>query len=97
MTVSNFASSCGRQHGLGVAPEVGAGHRDDVHLVARDELPEMQAQLVVGVGGDVVELVDGDQPIVECLDPELVHGEAEGRVGADQHLVVAVEERARPP
>ena len=29
------------QHRLGVAAEVGAGHRDDVHLVAGDELAEM--------------------------------------------------------
>ena len=82
------------QHGLGVAAEVGAGHRDDVRLVAGDELAEMLAELVVGVGGDVVELVHGDQPVVERLDAELVDGEAEGRVGADQHLVVALEERA---
>ena len=55
---------------------------------------EMQAELVVGIGRDVVELVHGDQPVVERLDAELVHGEAEGRMGADQHLVVAFEERA---
>jgi hypothetical protein len=40
----------------------------------------------------VVELIYRDQPVVERLDPELVHGEAEGRVGADQHLVIAFEE-----
>jgi hypothetical protein len=28
------------QHGLGVTPEVGAGHCDDVDLVAGDELTE---------------------------------------------------------
>ena len=82
------------QHRLGVAPEIGAGHRDDMHLVAGDELAEMQAELVVGIGGDVVELVHRDQPVVERLDAELVDGEAEGRVGADQHLVVAFEKRA---
>ena len=82
------------QHGLGVASEIGAGHRDDMHLVARDELPEMLAQLVVGIGRNVVELVHRDQPVVERLDAELIDGEAEGRVGADQHLVVAFEERA---
>jgi hypothetical protein len=38
------------QHGLGVAPEVGAGHGDDVRLAARDELPEVQAEFVVRVG-----------------------------------------------
>ena len=55
---------------------------------------EMLAELVVGIGRDVVELVHGDQPVVERLHAELVHGEAEGGVGADQHLVVAFEERA---
>ena len=58
---------------------------------------EVLAQLVVGVGRDVVELVDRDQPVVEGLDAELLDREAEGGVGADQHLVVAVEERRRPP
>ena len=81
------------QHGLGVASEIGAGHRHDMHAVAGDELAEMQAELVVGVGRDVVELVHGDQPVVEGFHPEPVHGEAEGGMGADQHLVVALEER----
>ena len=53
----------------------------------------MQAELVVGIGRDVVELVHRDQPVVERLDAELLHGEAEGRMGADQHLVGALEER----
>ncbi len=56
--------------------------------------PEMQAELVVGIGGDVVELVHRDQPVVERLHPEPVDGEAEGGVGADQHFVGAVQERA---
>ena len=60
--------------------------------VARDELAEMQAELIVGVGGDAVELIHRDQPVVERLDPEPVHGEADGRMGADQHLVLAFEE-----
>ena len=54
----------------------------------------MQAELVVGIGRDVVKLVHGDQPVVERLDAELVDGEAERRVGADQHLVAAFEKRA---
>ena len=41
-----------------------------------------------------MELVDGDQSVVEGLDAELLDGETEGGVGADQHLVVAVEEGA---
>ena len=39
-----------------------------------------------------MEFVHGDQPVVESLDPEFVDGEAERRMGADQHLVAAVEE-----
>ena len=54
----------------------------------------MLAELVVGVGRDMVELVHRDQPVVERLDAELVDGEAEGRMGADQHLVAAGEKRA---
>jgi hypothetical protein len=34
------------QHGLGIASEIGAGHCNDVHLVAGDELAEVQAELV---------------------------------------------------
>ena len=83
-----------REHGLGVAAEIGAGHRDDMRAVAGDEAAEMQAELVVGIGGDVMELVDRDQPVVERLDAELVDREAEGRVRADQHLVAALEKRA---
>ncbi len=94
MTVSNFAFVLRRQHRLGVAPEIGAGHRDDMHAVAGDELAQMHAELVVGIGRDVVELVHRDQPVVERLDAEFVDGEAEGRMGADQHLVAAFQKRA---
>jgi hypothetical protein len=31
----------------------------------------------------MVKFVDGDQAVVERLNPELVHGEAEGGMGAD--------------
>ena len=41
-----------------------------------------------------MELVHRDQPVVERLDPELIDGEAERRVRADQHLVAALKERA---
>ena len=59
-----------------------------------DELPKMRAELVVRVGRDVVELIDGDQAVVELLNAVRIDREAERRVGADQHLVVAFEERA---
>ena len=60
-------------------------------FAACHELAEMQAQLVVGIGRDVMELVHGDQPVVEGIHSELVHGKAEGSVGADQKLIAAVE------
>ena len=65
-----------------------------MHLIARDELAEVKAELVVGARGDVVELIHRDQPVVERLDAESIDREAEGGVGADEHLVVALEERA---
>ena len=83
------------EHGLGVAPEVGTGHGDDVCLAARNELTQVRTQLVVGIGRNVVKLVDGDQTVVERLDTVGINREAEGGVGADQHLVVAVEECAQ--
>ena len=57
-------------------------------------LAQLRAQLIVRVAADVVELVHRDQAVVEGLHAELVHGEAEGGVGADQHLVAAVQEGA---
>ena len=55
---------------------------------------QLAAQLVVRVGRDVVELIDRDQAVVECLYAVGIDREAEGRMGADQHLVVAFEECA---
>src|SRR5581483_1136234 len=81
------------EHGFRVAPKVRAGHGDYMHTVAGDELPEVSAELVVGVGGNVMELVHSNQPAVELLDAELINGEAEGCVGADQHPVGAIKKR----
>ena len=85
----------GRQHGLGVTPEIAAGHGDNMHPVTRDHRAQMRAQLVVGVGRDVVEFVHRDQPIIERLDTILFDGEPEGGVGADQNLVGAGKKRAK--
>ncbi|MNZ82537.1 hypothetical protein D3C78_1012360 [compost metagenome] len=56
------------QHGLAVPTEVGAGHGNQVHLVAVDERAQLAAQFVVRVGGNVMELVDGNQTVVEGVD-----------------------------
>ena len=79
----------GRQNGFCIAAEIGPGHRNQMHLVARDQCAQMRAQLVIRVGRDVVKLVYRDEPIIKRFNPELVHGEPKGRVGADQNLVVA--------
>lgn len=42
----------------------------------------------------MVELIHGDQPIIEGLDPEAVHGETERGVGTDQNPVNALQEAA---
>src|SRR3546814_18538428 len=55
---------------------------------------DLLAQLVAGVGGNMVELVHRDQTIIEGGDAEFLHREAEGGMGADQHLVVAFQKRA---
>lgn len=82
------------QHGFSVTPKIGARHRDDVRAPPRDELPQVHAELVVGVRRNMVELIDGDQAVVERLHPVGIDREAERRMGADEHLVVAVEKRA---
>ncbi|MNH87255.1 hypothetical protein D3C87_1322820 [compost metagenome] len=82
------------QHGLAVSTEVGAGHGNQVHLVAVDERAQLASQFVVGVGGNVVELVDGYQAVVEGFEAQLFHGKAEGGMRADQHLVAAIQEGA---
>ena len=47
-----------------------------------------------GLAADVVKFVDRDQPVVERLDPQLIHGKAERRMRAYEHLVVARQELA---
>ena len=42
----------------------------------------------------MVELIDRDQPVVECLHAVGIDREAERRVGADKHLVVTFKECA---
>ena len=53
----------------------------------------MFAKPVVGIGRDMVKLVDRDQPAVEGVDAEPVDGETEGGVSADHDPVVAFEKR----
>ena len=55
----------------------------------------MQAELVVRVGRNVVELIDRDQSIIERFHAVGIDRETEGRVGADQHLVVTFKEGAQ--
>ena len=65
-----------------------------MRLVAPDQLRELRAETVAGIGRDVVEFVDRDQAVVERFRPELVESEAERGMSADEHLFVAGEEFA---
>src|ERR1017187_4266185 len=65
-----------------------------MHTVAGNELAQVRAQLVVRVHGNVVELVHGNQSVVELLHAELIDGEAERRMSANENLVVAFQKCA---
>ena len=80
------------QHSFGIATEIGAGHGDNVGFAPVHELMDMITQLVVRVGGDVVELVHGDETVVEGFHSETVQRKTEGGVGADERLVSALQE-----
>ena len=82
------------QHGDGIAAEIAAGHGDDMRLVPSDQLRKLSAEAVPGVCGNMVELVNRDQPVVERFRSQLVKSETEGRMGADQHSFLAGEEFA---
>ena len=56
------------QNRLAVTTEVGTGHGHQMHLVAGDEGTQLAAQHVTRVAGDVMELVDGDQAVIERCD-----------------------------
>ncbi len=60
-------------------------------LVAGHELADVIAELIVGVGGNVVKLVHGDEAIVQNFDAKLIYGEPKGGVGADQYLGITAE------
>ena len=81
------------EHRFGITPEIRTCHGDDVDLVAGDELAEMLSEPVIRICGNVMEFIDGDQPVVEGFDSILVHGETEGSVGAHKDLVVTFEKR----
>lgn len=78
-----------REHGLRVPAKVRPCHRDDVHLVARDEPPHLAAQPVVRIAAHVVELVHRDQPAIEGLHAQLIDSKAKRGMGTHQHRVCA--------
>src|SRR3546814_3038391 len=83
-----------REYCLGIAPKIDALHCKDMHLVASDKLTKLFAQNIIWVGGNMVKLVHRDQAVVERLNAEALHREAEGGMGADKHLVITFKERA---
>ena len=42
-----------------------------------------------------MKLIHCNQSVIEGFDAKFVDGKAESRVGADQHLVVALQERSK--
>ena len=64
-------------------------------FVVTDQLRQLGAKAIASIGGDMVEFVDGDERIVEGLDAQFVKGKTEGRMGADQHLVIAGQKLAK--
>ena len=65
-----------------------------MNFVATDELADMFAQLVVGVGRNMVKLIDCDQPIVESFDSEFVDSKTKRGMSAYECLVVRFKELA---
>jgi hypothetical protein len=63
-----------------------------MHFVTVDQLAQMRTQLIIGVCTDVVELINGDQTVIEQFDPKPVHGKAEGGMGANQYAVITLQE-----
>ncbi len=81
------------QDRLCITTEVGASHSNHVNLVPGQQFGQLRAQSVIWVGRHMVEFIDSDQAIVEGLNPEFLNCVAEGRVGADEDAVLAIEER----
>ena len=73
--VGNRLKAClvfGVQDRFGIAPEVGAGHGDQVGLIAGEQRPDVVAKFIIRVGRNVVKLVHGDKPVVEGFDAIIV-------------------------
>ncbi len=87
--VGHLRFVCRGQHRLAVAAKVGAGHGHQMRLVARDEGAQLLAQHIARVAGNVMELVDGNQALVERCYAQRFHREAESRMGAHQRPVGA--------
>ncbi len=65
-----------------------------MHAVTGYELTQVNAKLVVWTRRNVMKLIDGNQSIIKGLHAEFVDGEAEGRVGTDQNLIVTLKKGA---
>src|SRR5690554_3015162 len=66
-----------------------------MHLVAGYEVAKMGTELVIWVGRNVVELIYGDQTVIEGCNAKLVYRKAKGGMGADQYLVSAFQKGAQ--
>ncbi len=75
-----------------IPAKIAAGHGHDMHAVTGDEFIELRAKDTVFARRYMVRFVHGNQSIVKRLDPKFFHGEAEGGVGTNKNLIVALKE-----
>ena len=84
----------GHEHGLGVAAEVGSRHGGNMHLIPCHQRSQLGAEPVVGIGGDMVKLIHGDESVIKGRHAKGLNGVAERGVGAHQHPILTLQERA---
>ena len=80
------------EDGFCIASEVRACHGDDMCFVSCDEFADLISDFVIRVCTCMVEFVDGDEAIIEGFDAETIDSKAEGCVGADKDIILAIEE-----
>ena len=74
-----------------VASEIAARHGNEVNLVAVQQPAHQFAKAAILIRSGVMEFVDCEQAVVECLSTKALICKAQRRVGANQSPVIAVQ------
>ena len=61
-------------------------------FIGLHQCPHHFAQPVIGIGGNVVEFINGNGAIYKSSGPQAVKGKAQGGMGANQNLVTRCHE-----